>query len=79
MFASLANHLVLKVWKDFSAPKMQNSRVDIAWDWLTCAATVCDLVGNSLVTQAVLNPLSTRPIAARSPAPPAPTTTASYV
>ena len=46
---------------------------------LTCAATVCDLVGNSLVMQAVLNPSSTRPKAALSPAPPAPTTTASYV
>jgi hypothetical protein len=46
---------------------------------LTCAATVCDLVGKSLVMQAVLKPCSESPIAARSPAPPAPTTTASYV
>lgn len=44
---------------------------------LTWAATVWDLVGKSLVTQAVLNPASERPNAARKPAPPAPTTTAS--
>lgn len=44
-----------------------------------CAATVCDLVGNNLEMQAVLNPCSTRPKAALSPAPPAPTTTASKV
>lgn len=44
---------------------------------LTWAATVWDLVGNSFVTQAVLNPASERPKAARKPAPPAPTTTAS--
>lgn len=43
----------------------------------TCAATVCERVGKSLVTQAVLKPASDRPKAARSPAPPAPTTTAS--
>lgn len=43
-----------------------------------CAATVWDLVGNSLVITAVLNPSCTRPKAARRPAPPAPTTTASY-
>lgn len=43
----------------------------------TCAATVCERVGNSLVTHAVLKPASDRPKAARSPAPPAPTTTAS--
>lgn len=41
------------------------------------AATVCDLVGNSLVIRAVLNPFCTRPKAARRPEPPAPTTTAS--
>lgn len=44
---------------------------------LTWAATVWDLVGKSFVTQAVLNPASERPNAARKPAPPAPTTTAS--
>lgn len=43
------------------------------------AATVWDLVGNSFVITAVLNPSATRPKAARRPAPPAPTTTASYV
>lgn len=43
----------------------------------TCAATVWDLVGKSLVMQAVLNPASDRPKAALSPAPPAPTTRAS--
>ena len=48
----------------------------IQWP-LTCAATVGDLVGNSLVTQAVLKPWDARPKAALSPAPPAPTTTAS--
>ena len=46
---------------------------------LTCAATVCDRVGKSLVTQAVLKPAFARPKAARKPAPPAPTTTQSYV
>jgi len=40
---------------------------------------VCERVGNSLLIQAVLNPYSTKPNAALSPAPPAPTTTASYV
>lgn len=43
------------------------------------AATVCDLVGNNLDIQAVLNPNSTNPNAALKPAPPAPTTIASYV
>jgi hypothetical protein len=43
-----------------------------------CAATVCDRVGKSLVMQAVLKPCSESPMAALSPAPPAPTTTASY-
>ena len=43
------------------------------------AATVCDLVGNNLLMQAVLKPASERPKAARRPAPPAPTTIASYV
>lgn len=43
-----------------------------------CAATVCDRVGKSLVMHAVLKPASAHPMAARSPAPPAPTTTASY-
>ena len=43
----------------------------------TCAATVWDLVGNNFVMQAVLKPSWARPNAARNPAPPAPTTTAS--
>ena len=43
-----------------------------------CAATVCDRVGNNFVMHAVFKPCSDRPIAARRPAPPAPTTTASY-
>src|SRR3989338_2568451 len=43
------------------------------------AATVCDRVGNSFVMHAVLNPFSVSPTAARRPAPPAPTTTQSYV
>ena len=43
------------------------------------AATVCDRVGNNFEIQAVLNPCSTSPKAALSPAPPAPTTTASKV
>lgn len=42
------------------------------------AATVCDRVGNSLEIQAVLNPASAKPKAARKPAPPAPMTMASY-
>ena len=44
-----------------------------------CAATVCERVGNSFVMHAVLKPFSARPMAARRPAPPAPTTTASNV
>ena len=40
--------------------------------------TVCDRVGNNFVMHAVFKPCSDRPIAARRPAPPAPTTTASY-
>jgi hypothetical protein len=43
-----------------------------------CAATVWDLVGNSLDMHAVLKPASARPKAARRPEPPAPTTMASY-
>lgn len=43
-----------------------------------CAATVWDLVGKSFVITAVLKPSCTKPKAARRPAPPAPTTTASY-
>ena len=46
---------------------------------LTCAATVCDRVGNSLVMHAVLKPSLANPNAALNPAPPAPTTTASNV
>jgi hypothetical protein len=45
----------------------------------TWAATVCERVGNSFVMHAVLKPCSARPMAARRPAPPAPTTTASKV
>lgn len=41
------------------------------------AATVCDRVGNNLLITAVRKPSCTRPKAARKPAPPAPTTTAS--
>ena len=44
-----------------------------------CAATVWERVGKSFVTQAVLKPASAAPMAARKPAPPAPTTTTSYV
>ena len=43
-----------------------------------CAATVCDRVGNSFEIHAVFRPASAQPMAARRPAPPAPTTTASY-
>jgi hypothetical protein len=43
-----------------------------------CAATVWDRVGNSLLMHAVLKPASARPKAALRPAPPAPTTKASY-
>jgi hypothetical protein len=42
-----------------------------------CAATVCERVGNTLVSTAVLRPASESCIAARRPAPPAPTMTAS--
>ena len=42
-----------------------------------CAATVCERVGNTLVTHAVLRPASAQPSVARRPAPPAPTTTTS--
>ena len=42
-----------------------------------CAATVCERVGNTLVTQATDKPSIANPIVARNPAPPAPTTTAS--
>ena len=42
------------------------------------AATVWLRVGNTLVMQAVFSPLAARPKVARSPAPPAPTTTTSY-
>ena len=41
------------------------------------AATVCERVGNTLEMQAVLKPCSAMPSVARSPAPPAPTTTTS--
>ena len=42
-------------------------------------ATVCERVGNTLVTQAVRSPACEQPTVARSPAPPAPTTTTSKV
>ena len=42
------------------------------------AATVCERVGKTLVMQAVRRPFSAMPKVARSPAPPAPTTTTSY-
>src|SRR6266853_228134 len=42
-----------------------------------CAATVCERVGNTLESTATLNPASDSCSAARRPAPPAPTTTAS--
>jgi hypothetical protein len=42
-----------------------------------CAATVCERVGNTLVMHAVFRPFSAMPNVARSPAPPAPTTTTS--
>ena len=41
------------------------------------AATVCERVGNTFVTQAVESPCSAMPSVARRPAPPAPTTTTS--
>ncbi len=41
------------------------------------AATVWERVGNTLVMQAVFSPAATMPSVARSPAPPAPTTTTS--
>lgn len=59
---------------DRAAPRRCQGRLKASLTW---AATVWDLVGKSLVTQAVLNPASERPNAARKPAPPAPTTTAS--
>ena len=40
---------------------------------------VCDRVGYSFVTQAVLKPALATPMAARSPAPPAPITVQSNV
>ena len=43
-----------------------------------CAATVWLRVGNTLVMQAVFSPFAAMPKVARSPAPPAPTTTTSY-
>src|SRR6476620_1379503 len=44
-----------------------------------CAATVCDRVGKTLVMHAVDRPFCARPKVARRPAPPAPTTTMSYL
>jgi len=65
--------------------RVRRARMRAAWSppapspHRTCAATVWERVGNSLVMTAVLNPCSARPMAARRPAPPAPTTTASNV
>ena len=42
-----------------------------------CAATVWERVGKTLVIQAVFRPEAPMPKVARSPAPPAPTTTTS--
>ncbi len=42
-----------------------------------CAATVWLRVGNTLVMQAVFSPAAPMPRVARSPEPPAPTTTTS--
>ena len=42
-----------------------------------CAETVCERVGNTLLMQAVRRPASLQPTTARSPEPPAPTTTTS--
>ena len=42
-----------------------------------CAATVCERVGKTFVMQAVFSPASLAPTTARSPEPPAPTTTTS--
>src|SRR4029079_2389350 len=44
-----------------------------------CAATVWLRVGNTLVRLTVLSPAAARPMVARRPAPPAPTTTTSYL
>jgi hypothetical protein len=44
-----------------------------------CAATVWLRVGNTFDRHAVLKPASAKPNVARSPAPPAPTTTTSKV
>src|ERR1035437_5504250 len=44
-----------------------------------CAATVCDLVGNTLESTATFSPASASCNAARIPEPPAPTTTTSNV
>ena len=56
-------------------PRQEGGGVEQGRTW---AATVCERVGKSLVMQAVFRPASAQPIAARRPAPPAPTTTASY-
>src|SRR5690348_6215410 len=44
-----------------------------------CAATVCQRVGKTFVRHAVVRPVAARPNVARRPAPPAPTTTMSYL
>ena len=44
-----------------------------------CAATVWLRVGNTLLMQAVLRPATAQPTTALRPAPPAPTTTTSWV
>ena len=58
-----------------SGPTIMTCYVSVT---VTHFTTTTHLVGKSFVTTAVLNPCSLKPIPARNPAPPAPTTTASY-
>ena len=61
------------MWKrQSSSPMLPSAAETPPW-----AATVWLRVGKTLVTQAVFNPCSAMPKVARSPAPPAPTTTTS--
>ena len=55
-----------------SAPMLPSEAEMPPW-----AATVCERVGKTLDTQAVFSPALAHPSAARSPEPPAPTTTTS--
>ena len=55
-----------------SSPMLPSAAPTPPW-----AATVWERVGKTLVMQAVLRPASPMPKVARSPAPPAPTTTTS--